>query len=138
MLLKHIFTTCALALGVLSAPSNPMDSNLESTRSDDPNEGPVILGTFTGLECAQIEQAHLDAVELCRTATTNSTDFLGRFDHVFLNYFNPADRDLVISKSAALQSRTPNQSTNGIQMCSTRSSGTEPYSATESSTRSPS
>lgn len=98
MLLKNISTTCALALGALSAPSIPLDSNPRSTRSDDPNEGPVILGTFTSLERAQIKQAHLDAVELCRTATTNSIDFLGKFDHVFLDYFNIADRDLVISK----------------------------------------
>jgi hypothetical protein len=66
-----------------------------SARSDP--AGPIPFeGTYTTQELEQIQQAHFDAVKLCENVIThtNTRDF----NRVFLKYFNPVDRDLVVGK----------------------------------------
>lgn len=92
MLLKHIFATCALALGALAAPSTPLNDTARWVPAEG-DIGPVISLGYSGQEIEQIQQGHLDAVKLCFTMINSAkTETLNR---IFVKYFNINDRDLV-------------------------------------------
>jgi hypothetical protein len=96
MLLKHLFSLCALALGSLSAPSAPLNDTLAHTRPTGHHAVPVTRRDYSGQEVEQIRQAHLDAVKLCWTTVNHAKS--AQFDRIFPEYFNPKDRNLVICK----------------------------------------
>jgi hypothetical protein len=96
MLLKHILSLCALALGSLASPSAPLNDTLAHTPSTDRHSVPVTRRDYSGQEVEQIRQAHLDAVKLCWTTVNHAKST--QFDRIFPKYSNPKDRNLVICK----------------------------------------
>jgi hypothetical protein len=91
MLLTGIVTALALVAKTFANPSSAAN-----TSSLNIGAGPTIIGGYTPQEKEQIRQAHLDAVKLVRTAISSVSQ--EQYDHIFVEYFNINDHQLVWGK----------------------------------------
>jgi len=91
MLLTHIITALALVAKAFAKPSSTAN-----TSSLVVYQGPKIVGGYSAQGKEQIRQAHLDAVELVRTAIGSVSK--EQYDRIFVKYFNTNDHQLVCGK----------------------------------------
>lgn len=53
--------------------------------------------TYSTREMDQFQQGHLEALRICRIVIEASTRQADRFNRIFREYFDPTDRELVLS-----------------------------------------
>lgn len=106
MLLQLILTLTVMAVHALTVPLqntsmanqllyerthviNPLNLNMPHTDKDN---------TYTTQQMEQFYQGHVDTLRMCSDVVQEAADNPTRFDRIFREYFDPADRDLVIRK----------------------------------------
>jgi hypothetical protein len=93
MLVTKIISPLALVAGTFAIPQQPSTTNTSSLAV---NRSPIITSGYSAQEREQIQQAHLDAVKLVRTAIGSVAQ--DQYDRILVKYFDVKDHQLVWSK----------------------------------------
>jgi len=75
-----------------TAFTRPYSHPIPSTDDGNPN-------TYTVQEMDQFREGHVDAMYMCSVVIEQATRNSARYNRIFGEYFQPADRELVLSQS---------------------------------------
>jgi len=147
MLLKLVLTTAAMVANALVINPNTTSTTtlplLKRTAFTRPYSYPIPNtnndNTYTVQQMDQFREGHVDALYTCSVVVREAARNPARYDRIFSEYFKPADRNLVLSKSLMVWQRTGSvnsrqltlhrcvQGHPGLQWCKARQSKTQRY-----------